>query len=328
MIGQTSLLAYNDQQIYQNMLRRNALMHAIRTHLTHEGFVEVDTPLICHWEDPLVSLGLVNQTKLHLRASLENYVRRCACAFNKAFEIGKCFRNEELVKCTDHLIRLPEFSMAEMYEVHIDLNGAIERMEFLLKSVVQKVMGSVQIAYQGKVLDFKAPFQRVKVLDAIERYGGSNAKRFAKKHKMAEPLPVQGEDGVLEELLDKYVKPNIFKPTFLTHFPKSADQYPDYSVNNEVYRAELIIANIEIGEVGHLQSSADKMEGYLRKTFSAHHETDEVEVLLKKEVDYLTEIRAFNRQVGGGGFGIDRLLMLLCNARDIRDVVWYPSWKI
>lgn len=328
MWGQTSLLAIRNHKIRKNLLRRHNLMGEIRAHFNDDGFIEVDTPLIRQWENPAVSLGILNSTKLHLRACIEEYTRRCACAYGKAFEIGKCFRNEELSKIPEGRIHLPEFTMVEFYEIDVGLEESLIRMESILQSVIKGVIGFSKIVYQKRELRFDLPFRRLKVLDAIIKYGDANARLFANRHKKAKPFLIPGEDCMLRDLLDKHVLPNLFEPTFLTHFPKSADLYPDQAIRNEILRAELIIANMEIGEVGCLQFDTDILEEHLMAQLTTQHGTKIAKVLFKNEIDYFTEIRAFNQQVGGGGFGLDRLLMLLCDTSDIHDVVWYPSWTI
>ncbi len=325
--GQTSLLAYENDRLKHNLVRRDTLMRALRTHLTAEGFIEVDTPIIRYCEDPtdnppFVTFGPLGWPRLHLRTCPEEYTRRCACAFGKAFEIGKCFRNERVPKCGEHRFHLPEFTMAEIYEVNVDFEASLERMESTLCSVVQKVLGTQTTTYQTRQLDFGQPFQRIKVLDALEQYGDDEAKKFAERHKAADPVLISGEDRILHRMLDKWVKPRLFQPTFLTHFPKSADQFPDQAVGNEIHRAELVAASIEIGEVGALQPNAAILHSHAKTAITDRHGPLAADHLV--DMDYIAEIKAFNKPVGGGAIGLDRLLMLLCDTTDIRDVVWYP----
>lgn len=328
MLGQTSLLAFRNRRIRKYLIRRHNLLVALRSYLTDEGFIEVDTPIIRQWENPIVSLGVLNKTRLHLRACLEDYTRRCACAFGKVFEIGKCFRNEEIKNISEDGIHLPEFTMAEIYEIDAGLDESLERMESMLRFAIKEVLGTTRVIYQRRIIRFDLPFRRLKVLDAIIQYGGTRERLFAERHRNSEPNFIPVEESLLKDMIEKHVIPHLFEPTFLTHFPKSADQYPDQTIGNEVLRAELFIAHIEIGEVGCLQPDASKLEEHLKTVFMTHHGSKETEILLEKESDFLKEIQAFNRKVGGGGIGIDRLLMLLCDTADIKDVVWYPSWKV
>jgi len=326
--GRTSLLATEDNRIRQNLLLRNHLIRALRAHLTNNGFVEVDTPILRYCEDPtdnppFVTLGPLGWPRLHLRTCPEEYTRRCACAFDKAFEIGKCFRNERIKGHSGQRFHLPEFTMAEIYEVNADLESSLERMENTVKSVIQELLYTTEVSYQGKILKFDVPFHQVKVLDALEKFGDSTAKAFVQHHRYAEPVLIPGEDHLLHDMLDKHVKPKIFQPTFLTHFPKSADQLPDQSVGNEIHRAEFVAAQIEIGEVGALQPDVSILNQHVRSAVMDRHGHLSADHLV--DMDYLAEVGAFNRPVGGGAIGIDRLLMLLCNTTDMRDVVWYPS---
>lgn len=327
--GRTSLLAHENDRIKKNLLLRDRLMRVLRSYLNASGFVEVDTPILRCCEDPtdnppFVTLGPLGWPRLHLRTCPEEYTRRCACAFGKAFEIGKCFRNERIRGHSScQLFHLPEFTMAEIYEVDADLEDSLVRMENTVMSVVQELQNTTDIPYQRKMLKFAVPFQRLKVLDALDNYGDSSAKAFVTRHKAAEPVLIPGEDHVLHEMLDTHVKPKIFQPTFLTHFPKSADQLPDRSVGNEIHRAEFVAAHIEIGEVGALQPDAGILHQHVTAAVTDRHGYLSADHLV--DMDYLAEVGAFNRPVGGGAIGIDRLLMLLCDTIDMRDVVWYPS---
>lgn len=325
--GQTSLLATEDDRIRQNMERRSLLIQSFRTFLHQEGFVEVDTPILRYYEDPtdnppFITLGPLGWPRLHLRTCPEEYTRRCACAFGKAFEIGKCFRNEHIKPDKERRIHLPEFTMAEIYEVDADLDRALSRIESIVRQAVLEVNKGAVVKYQGVHIDFGRVFPRVKVLDALNASDNREAKEFVARHRTAEPCYIPGEDRILHRLLDEHVKPKLAQSTFLTHFPKSADQLPDQVTGNEIQRAELVAAYMEIGEVGALQPDGEILCQHATAAIRGRHGNPATSHLL--DVDYLSEIKGFNRSVGGGAIGIDRLLMLLCDTNDIREVVWYP----
>lgn len=325
--GQTSLLANNNRRIRRNLMRRDRLMRALRTNLQKNDFIEVDTPILRYYEDPtdnpaFVTLGPLGWPRLHLRTCPEEYTRRCACVYEKAFEVGKCFRNERIVSQDGRRIHLPEFTMVEIYEIDADLKVALNRIEDVVRSIVRDVLGGDKITYQGTGILFGAPFRRLKVLDSLIESGNREAVTFAKKHAKAKPRLIPDEPRVLHELLDKHVKPALLQPTFLTHFPKSADYYPDRLIGNEVQRAELVIGQMEVGEIGELQPDGCLLQGHSTSAIRARHGEGAENHLVDE--DYIAEIRAFNRPVGGGAIGIDRLLQLLCDTTDIREVVWYP----
>lgn len=323
-MGQTSLKASRNERLRGNLIMRQRVMKALRSYFSQGGFVEVDTPIVRSLAtDCSSSLGLVSGTRLHVRACLEEYTRRCACLFGKAFEIGKCFRNEELATIEERRTHLPEFTMAEFYEVDADLEASLVRMEDMIRNL-SKRLGIARVKHRGCIARFDAPFRRMKVLNAIEALGPTDAKRFALRHRASDSVYDIEQQQILRTLIDCYVVPSISDPTFLTHFPKSADDYPDPVIGNEVQRAELIVGGMELGEVGCLQENADILEEYLMQFRTSSGEGK----LTDMDRDYLVEVRKFNCRVGGGGIGVDRLLMLFCESCDIRDVVWYPSWKV
>ena len=293
-----------------------------------EGFLEVDTPVLRYFEDPthnplFYTAGPNGWPRLHLRTCPEEYTRRCACVLNKAFEVAKCFRNEKATSNGNGLLHLPEFTMLEAYEVDADLEAALRMIETLVRTAVTQCMGTSSVMYQENSLDFSRPFRRVRVLDALLESGAPEAKQFVEKHRVAEPVLIPGEPQVLQRLLDAHVKPMLVQPSVLTHFPRSADYYPDRAIGNEMQRGEFVVAGIEAGEVAALHHDADHLQKHISSAITSRHGAHAAPQLL--DVDYIEEIRAFGRPVGGGAIGIDRLLMVLCNSTDIREVVWYPS---
>jgi lysyl-tRNA synthetase class 2 len=212
--------------------------------------------------------------------------------------------------------------MVEIYEANLDLDASLDRIEGVVRAVVEGVLSTRVVTYQQRELDFSAPFRRVKVLDSLDQSGNDEAKAFAVKHRSAAPRLLEGEDLVLHRLIHEHVKPSIVHPTFLTHFPKSADQYPDRFDGNEVHRAELVVSCMEVGEIGALQPDWAVLQQHATAAVRDRHGHTATTHLV--DVDYLAEIKAFNQAVGGGAIGIDRLLMLLCDSKDMREVVWYP----
>jgi len=325
--GQTSRFALGDERIAANLRRRDQLMRSLREYLHDQGFVEVDTPILRYYEDPtdnppFVTLGPGGYPRLHLRTCPEEYTRRCACLFGKAFEVGKCFRNERTPSGGDRRIHLPEFTMVEIYEADLDLDASLDRIEGVVRAVVGGVQTNGAVTYQQRELDFTTPFRRVRVLDSLDESGNDEARAFAAKHRSAEPRFLEGEDRVVHRLIHEHVKPSLVQPTFLTHFPKSADQYPDRFIGNEVQRAELVVSCMEVGEIGALQPDWDVLQRHATAAVRERHGHTATTHLV--DVDYLAEIKAFDHAVGGGAIGIDRLLMLLCDTKDMREVVWYP----
>lgn len=325
--GLTSIRASRDCFINDSLKLRSNVIFELRKYLIKKGFIEVDTPILRYAEDPtdnppFITFGSQGWPRLHLRTCTEEYTRRAACAFDSVFEIGKCFRNETINKSNPHNTHLTEFTMIEMYQANANLDQALLLMEETIHYIIAESMGVDKVSYQGIEVDFNLPFKRIKVLDAIDEFAGGEATDFTRMHRNASDNFIVGEDVKLNRYLDDNVKPKIFNPTFLTHYPRSADQYPDVTKNNEVLRAELVCCGIEIGEVGELQPRFDILDKHIRSAINDRHGQENADQLVDN--CYLDEIKYFNKNIGGGAFGIDRLLMLLCNTKDVREVVWYP----
>lgn len=322
----TSVHALQDARLKQNLELRSRVLRRLRSYMDDEGFVEVDTPVLRYHEDPtdnpvFTTFGPGGWPRLHLRTCPEEYTRRAACVFGRVFEVAKSFRNERYFPSRDGCLHLPEFTIVEMHEVDTPLDAAMGRLESTLKTIAEEV-GCTERCL-GRNIDFKTPFRRVRVLDALLESGAQEAVEFAQRHRESTSSYVPGEDVALHRLLDIHVKPRLIQPTFLMFFPCSADQISCCSVGNEAQRAELDCGGIEIGEVAELQPDSEKLAHHVSCAIHDRHGLGAVDELA--DSDYIAEVRLLDRSVSVAGFGLERLLMILCGVDDIREVTWYPG---
>jgi lysyl-tRNA synthetase class 2 len=325
--GMTSWWASQDGRARRNLLLRARLLSSARRFLEGEGYVEVDTPILRRAEDstdnPLFqTAGPGGWPRLHLRTCPEEYTRRAACAFGKAFEIARSFRNERIPHTEGARFHLPEFTILEFHQVDTDLRASMILFEQTLREVVASVCAE-GVNYRGREIDFSRPFQRVNVLEALAASGDSEAAAFARRHTEANPVFIPGEDIRLRDLIDRLVRPGLTQPTFLTYFPRSADQISCHADGNAVARAEFDCCGFEVGEVAELQPDHAVLREHITAAVRDRHGDAALGELVDR--DYLAEVEAFRREVSVCGIGIERLLMILCDTDDIREVVWYPS---
>jgi len=325
----SSIYADINKKHWDRLLFRHKLIQQIREYFIKNSFIEIDSPILRLWEDSthnnlfITTMGSRGYPRLNLRSCPEEYTRRAVIPFFRAFEIGKSFRNEDSYRGNTNIHSyLPEFTLVEFYETPADFQNAMNRLEELILNIIDILGLPKTMPFKDFEISFELPFQKVKVIDAIKEYGEKEGADFLKKMNATS---VKKEELFIElnHILDKKVKPKLFNPTFLTHFPKQADVFPDIFDAEFVLRSELVCGTLEIGEVGTLQSDTQCLESHITNAVNDRHVTKQAsESLLDK--DYLFEIKRNIPSIGGGALGIDRLLMILTNSTDISDVVWYP----
>lgn len=324
----SSIKADVDKHHWEVLALRSKIQQTIRNYFLKCGFIEIDTPILRFWEDMtnntlfLTSLGSRGFPRLNLRSCPEEYIRRAVIPFFRAFEIGKSFRNEFGTNEETINKYLPEFTLIEFYETPADFENSIKRIEDMVLSIFNNLQIKKKIEFNGNVIDFEAPFKRIKVLDAIKEYCGENGRAFLYKLSLTKSNKQELFDE-LNFLIENKIKPKLINPTFLTHFPEKADIYPDLVENDLVLRAEFICGTIEVGEVGTLQANTDVLKKHIYQSIKDRHKLEFAANNLI-DIDYITELKREIPPVGGGGLGLDRLLMVLTNNTDINNVVWYP----
>lgn len=325
----SSIHADTDHHHWKLLHFRHKVIQTIRNYYLTEGFIEIETPILRLWEDAtdnnlfITAIGSRNFPRIHLRSCPEEYTRRAVIPFLRAFEIGKSFRNENCYRTTSNIqTYLPEFTLIEFYEAPADFENGMLRLEEVILKILECSELPNQLEFNNNKINFKTPFERLRILDAINLFGGEEGEKFI-NNMYDSKYDRQILFKKLNCIIENKIKPNLVNPTFITHFPREADVFPDISDNGFVLRAELICGSIEIGEVGTLQSDTQLLQKHLEKAvLDRHLSTYAVDHLLDK--DYIIELKRKIPHIGGGGMCIDRLVMLLTNTPDISDVVWYP----
>ena len=208
-------------------LKRIEIIRAMRHFLEERGFYEVETPMMQPVAGgaaarPFITHHNALDMALYLRIAPELYLKRLLVGgFEKVFEINRNFRNEGI--STKHN---PEFTMLELYQAYADYQDMMEITESMISFVVQKVLGSLKITYQGREIDFTVPWARLSMLDAVRLYTGEDFSHFdtEQAHRQAAELGVDvGKDAVWGQILnavfEEYVKDKFIQPTFITGHP-------------------------------------------------------------------------------------------------------------
>ena len=316
--------------------RRSAIIAAIRSFLDAEGFMEVETPMLVSNAGgaaarPFLTHFNALDEDFKLRISLELYLKRLIVGgFDRVFEIGRVFRNEGID--TRHN---PEFTMMELYQAYTDYNGMMDLTERMLRYVAQKVLGTTTIVYRGTEMDLSRPFERITMVDAVKKHAGIDWKEVGTledARRVADSLKVEykefhGKGDILNEIFDAYVEEHLVQPTFLMDHPveispltKRKPEDPDYVERFEFYMNGWEIANAYT----ELNDPVDQRERFAAQEEKLAHGDEEAN---HTDEDFLEAMETGMPPLGGIGYGIDRLIMLLTGAEAIRDVLLFPTLR-
>lgn len=318
--------------------RRAGVVHELRRILTEEGFLEVETPIL----QPLYGGAsarpfLVHHnalgTDFYLRISDELYLKRLVVGgFEKVFEIGKDFRNEGIDRQHN-----PEFTMCEFYWAYANYETLMEFSERMISAIVQRVTGSHKVDYQGQTVDFRPPWPRLSFakvlldscgLDLEECLSEESVVDFIKEKKIEVDLHgVVGYAALLDALYKKVVRPTLKGPLFLVDHPWQMKPLAKRKEGNPSRAAsfQLIVQGLElINAYNELNDPEEQRERWLKEAQLGSQGLAEHQVL---DEDYLRALEYGLPPTAGWGLGIDRLVSLLTNSHNIKEVILFPTLR-
>ncbi len=322
-------------EVKETFYRRTKIIYLIRSFLQEKDFVEVETPMM----QPVPGGATARPFKTHhntykldlyLRISPELYLKRLLVGgIERVFEINRNFRNEGI--STQHN---PEFTMLEFYQAYATYEDLIELTEEMCCSLCDDLQGSMILPYLDREIDFTPPWDRLTMKESIIRYGKLDPTVLEDRElalaalKNLDISPDSQEDlgYLINELFEVLVQPNLIKPTFITSYPTAVSPLARRNDNNpdEVDRFELFINGQEIANgFSELNDPIDQRARF-EKQCAARKPDEEAAQL---DEDFIQALECGMPPAAGEGIGIDRLVMLFCNAASIRDVILFPLLK-
>ncbi len=326
-----------NEQTQKTFIIRSKIIEGIREFLTHQRFVEVETPMMHVIPGgaaarPFVTKHNALDMELYLRIAPELYLKRLVVGgIERVFEINRNFRNEGV--STRHN---PEFTMIEFYQAYAVYTDLMDLTEELLKTLALNVLGTTQIEYQQYAFDFAKPFARLSMREAILQFNptitaASLEDRESAKH-IAEGLgltvkPSYGLGKIQTEIFEKTVEKNLIQPTFITEYP--AEVSPLARCNDEnpfiTDRFEFFVAGREIANgFSELNDPEDQAERFRQQV--KEKDAGDLEAM-HYDADYVQALEYGMPPTAGEGIGIDRLVMLFTNSPSIRDVILFPHMR-
>jgi len=321
----------------QTFLARSRTVQAVRSFLIERGYLEVETPMMHPIPGganarPFRTHHNALDMELFLRIAPELYLKRLVVGgFERVFEINRNFRNEGI--STRHN---PEFTMLEFYSAYTNYRELMDLTEQMFIEVARAVTGSEKLSYQGREIDFGKPFSRLTILEAIAKYAPQySADQLADRAwlereltRLGEPPhPTDGLGGLQLSLFDATVETQLFDPTFIIDYP--AEVSPLARRNDDdpsiTERFELFVAGREIAN-GFSELNDPDMQAEVFRQQASRKDSGDAEAM-HYDADYVRALEYGLPPCGGEGIGIDRLVMLLTDRNNIRDVILFPQMR-
>jgi len=328
-------LIVNDK-VRNTFILKSKMIRTIREFFDGRGFMEVETPMMQQIPGgatarPFKTFHHALGMDLYLRVAPELYLKRLVVGgFEKVYELNRNFRNEGI--STEHN---PEFTMLEFYWAYATYEDLMELTENLMLDILEKIVGTASLEYQGNRVDFTTPWPRITLMDSLRDIGEIEEEVLSDEQKVrnlarAKGVEIEEREGIgyiLTKLFDQLVEPRLIRPTFIVDYPVEASPLSRRNEENPeiAERFELFIAGKEIANGFSELNDPDDQRGRFLKQVALRDAGDE-EALFMDE-DYLRALEYGLPPTAGEGIGVDRLAMVLTDSPSIRDVILFPHMR-
>jgi lysyl-tRNA synthetase class 2 len=329
----------------QTFIERSKAMGAVREYMQNAGFMEVETPML-HVipggasAKPFITHHNALDMQMFMRIAPELYLKRLVVGgFERVFEINRNFRNEGVSPRHN-----PEFTMMEFYAAYTDYQWLMQFTEDLIREVSIKAHGTAKLIYQGRELDLGKPFARHTITEAIQIYGPQSGKNYtneqlvniefiraelksAGEHIDSPALKNAGLGALQLALFEACAEEHLWDPTYIIDYPievsplaRESDTRPGITE-----RFELFITGREIANGFSELNDAEDQAARFQKQVAQKDAGDEEAMFF--DHDFIRALEYGLPPTGGCGIGIDRLMMLITDSPNIRDVILFPHLR-
>ncbi|MFT4757694.1 MAG: lysyl-tRNA synthetase class 2 [Ulvibacter sp.] len=317
-------------------VKRTKLFNAMRAFLSDGGYFEVETPILQPIPGgaaakPFITHHNSLDIPLYMRIANELYLKRLIVGgFDGVYEFAKDFRNEGMDRTHN-----PEFSMMELYVAYKDYNWMMDYTEKLLEYCAMKVNETTEATFGEHKINFKAPYLRISMTDAIIKYTGFDISgksedeiRAAAKGMGIAVDETMGKGKIIDEIFGEKCEGNFIQPTFITDYPKEMSPLcKEHRENPELTeRFELMVCGKELANAySELNDPIDQRERFEEQVKLADRGDDEATQFI--DYDFLRALEYGMPPTSGIGIGMDRLIMFLTNNQSIQEVLFFPQMK-
>jgi lysyl-tRNA synthetase, class II len=322
-------------QVKEVFIKRTRMVNAMREFLNAQGALEVDTPVLQTIPGgaaarPFITHHNALDIPLYLRIANELYLKRLIVGgFDWVYEFSRNFRNEGMDRTHN-----PEFTILEFYVAYQDYFWMMETTEKMLETTAKAVNGSTKVKSGEKEIDFKAPYKRISIYDAIREATGEDVARMNEDElrNLCKKLHIQadnsmGKGKLIDELFGSQCEQHYIQPTFITDYPVEMSPLTKKhrSQPGLVERFELIINGKEIANAySELNDPIDQRERFEEQSALMARGDEEAMFI---DHDFLRALEYGMPPTAGIGIGIDRLAMLLTQQVSIQDVLLFPQMR-
>lgn len=322
-------------EVRDTFRKRTQLVQTMRNFMNDRGYLEVETPILQPVyggasAKPFVTHHNSLDMDLYLRIANELYLKRLIVGgFDGVYEFSKDFRNEGLSRFHN-----PEFTQVELYVAYKDYNWMMDFTEKMIEQVALDLHGSTTVTVGEHDIDFKAPWPRIPLLEAIENETGKDLSgmELEKMKKVAKELHIEidesfGKGKIIDEIFGEYVESKLIQPTFITDYPIEMSPLTKKHRSKEglVERFECICNGKEIANAyTELNDPIDQRERLEEQASLRAGGDDEAMTI---DEDFIRALEYGMPPTAGIGIGIDRLAMIMTNSASIRDVLFFPQMK-
>lgn len=320
-----------NEESRERFIKRSRIVSCIRRYLDERGFLEVETSMLQPEAGgaaarPFTTHFNALDCDFNLRIALElNLKRLMVGGFDRVYEIGRIFRNEGLSRRHN-----PEFTMLEVYQGYTDYRGMMVLIREMIQSICEEVLGTTQVErYDGQMIELGGEWREARYKDlVIEATGDPDWFSRSKEEMLAkcaelkiESNPNQEDFEITNDVFEKLIEPNLIQPTFVTHLPKELCPLAKLTEGDDSILDvfELCINGVEIAPAYSEQNDPFVQ----REMFEAQAGEDQQNI----DDDFIVALEHGMPPAGGLGMGIDRLIMLLTSASNLRDTILFPTLR-
>ena len=330
-----------NEETRERFKTRFLFIREIRKYLDSHGYYEIETPILTTANSgaaarPFLSHHNALDIDVYLRIAPEMYLKRAVVAgINKVYEIARCFRNEGM-----DATHLQDFTMMEVYQAYFNYEDNMKFIRELLQHIIKEIFGTLTLTIDGKEIDFSGEWPRYSFRDLVMQYSNIDINIYDTKEKLLAkikednieldsdtPIENLGYGNLIDYLYKKVARPHIVGPIYLTEHPISLSPLARANDDNKQIadRFQLVINGAEVVNAYSELVDPIEQEEKLLNQLKLKNEGDEE--AMDMDYDYISAMEYGMPPISGWGLGIDRMVQLLTNADNIKDVVMFPLMR-
>ena len=316
-------------------IKRSKIVATMREYFNAAGCLEVETPILQSIPGgatarPFITHHNALDIDMYMRVANELYLKRLIVGgFNGVYEFAKDFRNEGMDKTHN-----PEFTCMEIYVAYKDYLWMMEFVEKMLEKIAVAVNGTTKVTIGEHTVDFKAPYRRLPILEAIKQYAGVDVKgmdveqlRATCKQLNVEIEPSMGKGKLIDAIFGAYCEDKLIDPTFIIDYPVEMSPLTKRHRNDSTLteRFELFVCGKELANAySELNDPIDQFERFEEQAKLKSNGDDEAMFI---DMDFVRALEYGMPPTSGLGMGIDRLTMFMTGQTTIQDVLFFPQMR-